>query len=107
MQYSVRFIGHVKEPRLIGWPETVEFSAIYQASSMEEFEEWMNAMGTRLKIEQGITATNCNLPGQEKSDVEFGNGKFVPNHMLTHISYSVRKLAGDMPTQKPEKGDLN
>jgi hypothetical protein len=31
-----------------------------------------------------------------ESDPEFGNGKFVPMHMFSHLSFSVRRLTGEV-----------
>lgn len=99
MDYSVRFIGHVIETRKPqGWPATIENSVIFRADDKGQVFSYLNEVGKKIRIDQGIVA-NLDLPNQEKSDVGFGNGKFIPMHMLTHISFSVRLVSGEMPDE--------
>jgi hypothetical protein len=99
VDYSVKFIGHVKTQRPKGWPATIENTSVYRAvgtDDKKELYEYLSAMGEKIKMEQGIYAS-LDLPGQEQSMDDFGNGKFVPMHMFTHVSFSVRRLSGMVP----------
>jgi hypothetical protein len=85
-----------------GWPDTIEFAVVYRTDDAEDLRKFLQAKGNEIRLHQGVFAT-VDLPGQEKSDEEFGRGKFVPMHMFTHVSFSVRKLAGEMPDEN-DKG---
>jgi hypothetical protein len=102
-QYSIRFIGHVIETRKpLAWPDTIECGVIFETDDIEDVRAYLEKTADKIKREQGIY-TQINLPGQEKSMDEFGNGKFVPLHMFTHVSFSVRRLSGVMPNEN-DKG---
>lgn len=104
MDYSIRFIGHVIETRkpTKDWPDMIEYQVVFRADEEKAVRDFLTLKGNEIKLYQGIF-TQIDLPGQEKSDMEFGNGKFVPMHMFTHVSFSVRRLAGEMPDEN-DKG---
>jgi len=104
VDYLVRFFGHVMETRRPrGWPAVVEHHAVCRADNAEEASKYIANLARQIKIEQGMFS-NFDLPGDTASDTEFGNGKFVPMHMLTHISFSVRRMDGEVRPQ--EEGGL-
>jgi hypothetical protein len=97
MDYSVKFIGHVNPKRRPdGWPETIENQSVYRSESVLGVMEYLGAVGTKIKREEGLWSTT-ELPGHEKTDTVFGTGVFVPIHMFTHISFAVRSLVGEVP----------
>jgi hypothetical protein len=99
VDYSIRFIGHViEEYKPEGWPDTIENSSILRVDNMQQVMEYLGAIGTKIKKEEGLWSTT-DLPGQQKSDAHFGRGVFVPMHMFTHVSFSARSLAGETPDE--------
>ena len=98
MDYSVRFIGHVDEAkRPQDFPKTVELSFVYRPQDVDDLKTFLNNMAAVIRRDGGFQST-MDLPGQIESDAEFGNGKFVPMHMFTHISFSVRRLTSEVKT---------
>lgn len=104
MDYSIRFIGHVLESkRPSDWPMTVENSVVFRAEEQDQVLEYLTMMGKKIKLDQCLFC-NIDLDGQEKSDKSFGNGKLIPLHMLSHVSFSVRALASPMPDDDAKGG---
>jgi len=96
VDYSVRFIGHVDEDKRPNcFPETVELAVVYHTHNIEELKQFLNQVSEGIRRDGGLQC-NVDLPGQLESDPEFGNGKFVPMHMFTHLSFSVRRLTGEV-----------
>jgi hypothetical protein len=100
VDYSIRFIGHVREKeRPPDWPATIEnWSVLRIEGDMKDVMEYLGIMGTKIKREEGLWATT-DLPGQQKSDIVFGRGVFVPMHMFSHVSFSARAMSGEMPDE--------
>lgn len=102
------FNGHLLEgSRPKGWPTIVKDKFIYQAEDPDHLVEYLNKKAAEIKRDNGMTIIlepkevdpDCeDRDGDDlKSDERFGNGKFVPMHMISYISYTVRKLANIVP----------
>jgi len=105
VDYSIRFIGHVLETkRPSGWPTTVENSVVLRAEKQDDVFHYLTEIGLKIKRDQSLF---CNMDfeyDEEKSDKTFGNGKMIPLHMLSHVSFIVRVLASPMPDENVKGG---
>lgn len=98
--YFVSFNGHLKEgSRPDGWPKIVQDKFVYRSENPAQLVEYLNEKARRIKQDGGMTVeVKEPYPDDDlKSDDQFGNGKFIPLHMIAYISYTVRTTAAPMP----------
>ena len=104
MDYSILFYGHLKSGKLTeGLPATIQTGGTFRPVPKEEderhrdertqVEHFIDAMAINLARSGGMYA-EFDTSDDEKSDKEWGRGKFVPWHMIRYVSYAVRKITG-------------
>jgi hypothetical protein len=117
VDYAVTFYAHLRGGVLAnGLPPRVESSATFRTVPAEQhpqgvderaqLENYLESQAVTLAKSSGMYAA-FDVVGDEKSDKEWGRGKFVPMHMIRYISYSVRRLVGLTPSMNDEKVVLN
>ena len=104
MDYSILFYGHLKSGKLTeGLPATIQTGGTFRPipkdeheqgwSEQKQVENFVDSMAINIAKSSGMYA-EFSLPEDEKSDKEWGRGKFVPWHMIRYVSYAVRKITG-------------
>ena len=102
--YFVSFNGHIIENlRPDGWPKIVHEKFVYRANDVSVLANYLNTRASDLKNAGGLTVELDKelLTEDMKSDKGFSNTVYVPMHMISHISYTVR----EMTVKVPEEGD--
>lgn len=102
--YMISFNGHLKEEtRPEGWPKVVYDKAVFRVHHIEqELVDYMNAKVTGFQAQQGMTVSRENIPNVDdgldlSTEKSFGNGLFIPMHMIAFMSYTVKRLQTLVP----------
>lgn len=117
MDYSIQFYGHLKGGAAAkGLPPMIQTSMVFRTVSQEEhpnklkerdqMEAFLDGYVTMLSGSAGMSV-DLALEDDAKSDLGWGRGKFIPWHMIRYVSYSVRKIVGEMPAMDDPKVVLN
>ena len=104
MDYSILFYGHLKSGAAAkGLPARIQTGGTFRPVPKEEdehqrdertqVEHFIDAMAINLARSGGMYA-EFDTADDDKSDKEWGRGKFVPWHMIRYVSYAVRKITG-------------
>lgn len=104
MDYSILFYGHLRRgPLTEGLPARIQTGGTFRPVPKEEderhrdertqVENFIDSMAINIARSAGMY-TEFDMPDDEKSDKEWGRGKFVPRHMIRYVSYAVRKITG-------------
>jgi hypothetical protein len=108
--FYVSFNGFLKEDsRPDGWPRVVRNAAIYRADKADDLTGTLNEKAKTFQEAHGMNVTfdkgdldkvrdwiRHASPDEPVSDPKFGNGFFIPMHMIAFINYTVRPIVGQV-----------
>lgn len=99
--YLICFNGHLLESsRPEGWPKVVYDKTVFRVKeNAAELADYMNGKVSDFQHRGGMTIGrgDIEIDNEIESDKEFGNGLFVPMHMIAFMSYTVKRLVGAVP----------
>ena len=106
MNYMITFFGHIDvAKRPIGFPDVVHELIVINTTNIDAIVKAANDASQRYIRDQGMSVgLKPHLPDEVgKLDLD---RVWVPMHMITHITLSVRTVEGEVPQMSTPAGDL-